>query len=407
MSDFQSGDADSNSVGSTNNIYMKKFLLVALCLLVYVFSFAGVRRYNVFTTAGDKYWAGINFMTNFGLNPGDTVVIPSGIAFGHVELMDVNDIVFINEGPIQATIKSFNIYRSTARPGVPATVAQHAQVLGSGNPALQYGLKISGTNFAINWEAVGNLVFRRVEIGPGNAMGIKISTVPGLSYPLNYQNLIIEDCYIHDVGQEAMYIGRDELGGPYIFPTIKRNKIRRSGRDGIQVRNAKNIVIEANDVDTVGTAGHVDHDHGILIGGNSYGGSVIFNKVDHVPGYAMFFNGYGTYEIACNDFKSNGPTMFGKNYPTFEDHLDSNSQKYIIHDNILAGNALALQAYDNNNEVTLTIQYFNNKTSGGTDVQAGIIFTQSNNNNSVVPACDETTVPTNRSRKRVRIKHRT
>lgn len=308
---------------------------------------------------GDFWGASIDFNASKGVAPGDTVILKGN--YGHIEFGKINGVTFLNDGPV--TIKSMNIYAG----------GRDIKLLGNGTAGLERGIKIQGTNFGINWEAVGSLEIGYVEI-IGNAMGIKVSTQPNVSYPLDYQSLYIHHCKIQGVGQEGMYLGRDELGGPFITGKVIQNSVSDCGRDGIQVRNGV-FEVNYNSVTNVGLNGEGIHDEAILFGGNSKGGICKGNIIQMVPGNGIFCNGAGEFFFVQNTMNVKGPGIFTKSPIVAEDLQKLGYQHITIQGNtITSASGIALQSYKEN-AVPTTIKYYQNATTGRTEVMPGITFT--------------------------------
>ena len=338
----------------------------------------GKKVYDIIKPSSGDFWYNTNnFNSQFGLQPGDTVVLRSG-RYGHIDITHINGITFINEGQVE--INSFNLGNG----------ATNIRVLGNGTPGIQYGIRIKGTNgyFATDWTATGDLEIGNVEVA-GNNMGFKVTSVPGTAYPLSYQNLWIHDCLVQNTTQEAMYLGRDELGGPFITAKVERNIVRNAGRDGIQVRNGTFEIID-NVVDNVGVGNSYGHTHGILFGGNTKNGVCERNIVTNVNyGFALFINGYGTFSVQCNTFSSSGSAIFTKNFEKQEDLQGVGYQRFEVHNNTIgSATGRSVESYANANGISVALNATGNKTGNTFGVQSTVSFTQSNNGANVSPVCN-------------------
>lgn len=344
---------------------------------------AGKKVYNVIKPGGDLWYYTNNFNKEFNVNPGDTVVLKAG-TYGHIDITHIDGVTFINEG--QVIVDSWNFNNG----------ATNVKLLGNGTPGIKYGIKINGkNNFATRWFATGNLEIAHIEID-GSKMGFQVKTLPYETYPLNWINLSIHDCLIQNTGQEGVYAGADELGGPYMIGKIYNVIVKNTGRDGIQVRNGTFEVYD-NVVDGIGTSNDPGHTHGILFGGNTNNGICRNNKVSNVKyGFALFINGYGTFTIECNDFKSSGSSIFTKNFNKSEDLQKVGRQEYIVRNNSMTSdNNQSMETYMENNGIPVKVTYTGNKTSGKAAVQKDIPLTQSNNGPSItLQSCGSITTPT-------------
>lgn len=343
---------------------------------------SGERRTNVITPGSYVISDGADdFMVDYNLDPCDTVVLAAG-TYNEFDITNINCIVFINDG--QVILNNFNLQNG----------ATNVQLLGNGTPGLAYGIQINAhtdLRFGIHWFATGTLRIQNVEIY-NTTIGIQVKTSPEETYPLDYQTIVIDSCYIHDVTLEAIYLGSDELGGPFmdsskVFDCV----IYNSGNDGIQTRNGY-FEIYNNDLDNIAINPAFPYDIcGILVGGNTTGSKIWGNTVGEVPGNALFINGWGTHEVYCNSFESVEAAIFISNAVEQEDMQSVGFSFYDIHDNILTSNTdnYALSYIFETNGKEMDIEYINNKTSDGVN-QDGTptSFTNTNNNNSVVPDCE-------------------
>lgn len=330
-----------------------------LLLLLLAFPSFATKHYNVLRN-GDNYVS--VFPTT--VRVGDTVVLKGN--YGVIEITNIDGVTFINEGIVN--IRYFNLWKG----------AKNVNLLGNQTAGLKYGIIITNTGegFGMNWECVGNMEVAGIRITRGG-IGFKLSTIPNTVYPLTYQNMYFHDSQIDSTGQEAVYFGRDELGGPFITARIERIDVRFTGRDGIQVRNGT-FKVNYNIVDSVGRKGEGWHDEGILFGGNTNGGECIGNTVRRVPGNALWINGYGTFKIDDNNLSSKDASIFTTDAQQDAENIQRvMNQTFEITNNVLRsyGTNYVLQMYKRATGIPVTLRYGGNITNQGSSIAQGITVT--------------------------------
>ncbi len=355
---------------------MKKLILL---LTLFSCIHASARKvYDVIRPGGDFWHNNGSFNTQYGVNPGDTVVLRAG-TYGHIDITNISGVTFINEG--QVLVDSWNFNNG----------AINVKILGNGTAGIKYGIRFIGrANFASRCYATGDIEFGWLEVA-GNLMGFQVKTDPGVGYPLNYQRVLAHDLYIHDTGQEAIYFGSDNLGGPQINGRIWNVKTERTGRDGIQTRNGT-FIIEDCEVISPGLAGDNNHNHGFLIGGNTKNGTIRRCIGRNIPNFGIFCNGYGEILIECNDIQSGNSALFTKNTEYWEDLQKVGYQNFTVRNNIFTS-VRSIEMGSNNANIAVRGNVTNNKCSGSVGVAGGI--TQSNNNAGVTINCTVTVPPVN------------
>jgi hypothetical protein len=355
---------------------MKKLIL--LLTLFFCIHASARKVYDVIRPGGDFWHNNGSFNTQYGVNPGDTVVLRAG-TYGHIDITNISGVTFINEG--QVLVDSWNFNNG----------AINVKILGNGTAGIKYGIRFIGrANFASRCYATGDIEFGWLEVA-GNLMGFQVKTDPGVGYPLNYQRVLAHDLYIHDTGQEAIYFGSDNLGGPQINGRIWNVKTERTGRDGIQTRNGT-FIIEDCEVISPGLAGDNNHNHGFLIGGNTKNGTIRRCIGRNIPNFGIFCNGYGEILIECNDIQSGNSALFTKNTEYWEDLQKVGYQNFTVRNNIFTS-VRSIEMGSNNANIAVRGNVTNNKCSGSVGVAGGI--TQSNNNAGVTINCTVTVPPVN------------
>jgi hypothetical protein len=150
------------------------------------------------------------------------------------------------------------------------TDCQHVHVTGSGAPGVELGFHLAGFSNCGIFPRKGSehLEIDHLEIGPATkdaprAAGIRAhSLVSDMHAGWVQHETKIHHCYLHDVGFEAMYIGKDSNPRPSCLIRglqVHHNTIDRCGGGGIQIRNARAVDCHHNTIDR---SGHlVDETH--------------------------------------------------------------------------------------------------------------------------------------------------
>lgn len=350
---------------------MKKILFVLMFLPSIAFA---TRWRNVFVKGQNLYNQNYDFNARYNIPAGDTVVIPGG-NYGDVDFKLLRGITFVNEdtGGV-AYLKSFTGY-----PGMGYDVTLD----GSMNPAHKYGIVIQGTKFGFNVSLTGWIKMNAVEI-LGNSTGVKIVQDTVTVHARNYCNVQITNSHIRGNKLEGMYLGASNSVGVYMNGLVSNNRVDSTGWDAIQCRVGY-FVIEDNVCDSIGLTKEAGQNHGILIGSNTNGSIIRRNKVTNVTGYGIFNNGFGTQIIECNDVST---SMMIQSLERRTDFQNVGKKDFIVRGNIIRGTGITLYAYINRTQgVPMTVQYINNQTPGTPSVQAGIIYTASDNTPTTVPVC--------------------
>lgn len=159
---------------------------------------------------------------------------------------------------------------------------QHIRLTGTGTPGIEYGFDLSGfTNSGVfAREGTEYIEIDHLKIhhssgahGTGIRMGSTVDTV-GKNWILN--DAYIHHNYLHDLGQEAMYIGKGtwQDGTPLHGLEIAYNRAERCGWDAYQVRHAtKGCHVHHNYAKDIGqkVGGTTQGGAGLIIGENSGG----------------------------------------------------------------------------------------------------------------------------------------
>jgi hypothetical protein len=335
--------------------------------------------------------SGEDFMSKWGLLPGDTVAFKIGANgedyMNNVDLGNakVNGITFINDA---SNTKPFQLGWF----GMGAN-CMNVSFMGNGSKSVQYGFNLfDPLHMALSWQCVGNLEAAWFTVD-GAGMGAQLVAIPGVVYPVNYQKFYLHDVEIRNVKQEAVYVGYVHYDPDVLMDfTARRIKIRNSGRDGIQTRNTSKTLIEDNDIDSVGMLHDYGHDHGILLGDNIDGAVVRNNVLKNVQGIGIWADGWGTVNMECNTIQAVNWGIMTRNIAVLNgENTDPQNIGYVHYtlknNTITPGNGVTMESYFDGQGKTATIEAYNNQCPDKFNLASGITFLHNNNTLTIIPQC--------------------
>lgn len=392
----------------------KRLLLIAYCLVTFVsYSFATniIIAQNIFD---------IND-ANYNINPGDTIFLDSGFK-DYLFLKDINGdalnpIVIINQNG-QVEINTTHYY------GILFWGCSHIKLSGNGTPGIQYGINISkvegGSGISIDFLST-DIEIEFVEVAFTKIAGIYAKTDPyfdsecsivGLRDNFTMYNIVIHDCYLHDIADEGLYIGSskytgynissNDCGSSWVFPhiiegvRIYNNIVENTGWDGIQVSSTtKDCYIYGNTIRNDSDSSYRFQMSGILIGGGS-NCDCYNNKIFDGKGDGIDIFGFGNHKIYNNLIVRAGKSFI----PTDEnpnpnkhgiyvgDEVTEADAKMFIYNNTIIspksfGIKLAntdISSYEIYNNLIVSPGFYESLGSNSyVNILDGINFTQSNN----------------------------
>jgi hypothetical protein len=278
------------------------------------------------------------------VKPGSRLLIPAGTR-GPLRILNLRGapgapIVIANKGG-QVKIRTgewlaLDIYN-----------CQHVRLTGTGTPGIEYGFDISGfTNSGVYArEGTEYIEIDHLEIhhsgdkGAGIRMNSFVATL-GKNWVLN--DAYIHHNYLHDIGLEAMYIGKASWQGgtPIHGLEIAYNRAERIGWDAYQVRYAtKGCHVHHNYAKDVGqnTGGTTQGGAGLIIGENT-GGWWHDNVVINADRGIQLLEHQGDVEVSYNLLIHCGYTRgeggiiwFTKNEASIHHNTIVDSNDYGIH----------------------------------------------------------------------------
>jgi Right handed beta helix region len=295
--------------GQTRSM-MKLFCKYGLILfiLTVALSFNTTRAQN----CQHEFYAGTNLIEGTTILPGDTVCLMGG-SWGFIQFKDIKGtqdqpIVIINKSGV-VIINTDWFY------GIKFNNCAFLKLSGNGQHQLPYGIRIAEVsndhgagisidNLSTNVE-LAFLEISNVKIGGIYAKSepdfLNDCTFPAVRDSFTMYNTVIHDCYLHDIGDEGMYIGSSKYTGqtiyhcddtlvlPHLLKGVKiyNNILDNIGWDGIQVSSADEDCAIYNN--TIIRDSYKEEEYqmsGILIGGGSdcdcYNNKIIDGKGDGI-----------------------------------------------------------------------------------------------------------------------------
>lgn len=314
------------------------------------------------------------------LLPGDTICLNAGKYFN----LYIRNINGNQEKPI--VIRNYNgevIIENNSNFGITFAHCTNIKITGSGQTGLYYGIKINkvenGSGLSINYLS-SNVEVERLEIANVAFSGIIAKTDPDCSFAslrdsFTLYNTYIHDNYVHDVGNEGMYIGSSFYHGytlncngndttvlPHILSGVKvyNNRVEHTGWDAIQVGSASyDCQIYNNYVKDDSYAEIPDQMSGILIGGGSKC-DCYNNIITDGKGDGLELLGLGDMKIFNNLIVNAGTSYYPNNPPS------QYSKHGIYIKNIITLPNVGLYIYNNSiiHPKTHGIYFTNSETTG-------------------------------------------
>lgn len=305
-----------------------------------------------------------------GWKGGDTLKIMAG-TYSVIEIDSFGgdpcrDIIVINSGGLVNVTGSMRFQSDV----------HHVKILGIGSSD-KYGFKCK--NFAFN--RANHFTMGNIECGPNlktvtNSGGVGIygkqdpyANQPWTWYP-NYvsSKITINNCYVHDVDGEGMYIGHtypdgDPDQGARIpirldSVTISNCIVENCGWDGIQLSNARDGNLIYNNTVTNFGVNDIDGQRAGIISGGNTNSNVYNNTITNGTGNGIEFFGYGKMNCYGNTITNVGNTLKNVNGEesiygmAYLNKVETNPKQALnIHDNqINQPKKLGIiRVWDNNN----------------------------------------------------------
>lgn len=268
--------------------------------------------------------------------PGDTICLLAGAKeylfiknlHGEVD----NYIVIINKDG-EVIIDNDHYY------GVSVNNCSYLKISGSGVDEIKYGIRILGVSEGSGL-GIGNkstdIEIERLEIANTKYSGILAKSSPDCTFEtirenFTMYNINIHDNYLHDIGNEGMYIGSSFYLGkeiecegepvfvlPHVMDGVKiyNNIVENTGWDAIQVGSATNDCFIHDNSIKYDSYAEVEYQmSGILIGGGS-NCDCYNNIIKDGKGDGIDVLGLGNQKIYNNLIINPGKTYFPGENPT-------------------------------------------------------------------------------------------
>ncbi|MBL0740923.1 right-handed parallel beta-helix repeat-containing protein [Chryseolinea lacunae] len=190
------------------------------------------------------------------------------------------------------------------------------KVTGSGNPAVKYGIEITGAQMGINFQALStDFEVDHLNVHHTGCVGIVAKTDPTCesnTWRGNFtmKNTIFHDNLLTNTGCEGFYIGNSHYDSgvgktcngtsltvkehDVVNVQVYNNTLQNIGNDGIQIGSAvSGCVVHHNTVTNYGSLNNYGHTNGFQAGGGTTGAKVYDNIIDTGNGYCFWDSGGG------------------------------------------------------------------------------------------------------------------
>ncbi len=333
-----------------------------------------------------------NVFDGTNVAPGDTICVSGGqrdyLLLRNITGTQALPVVIINRGGT-VVINTNHFY------GIKLSNCKFVKLIGSSTITQPYGIRIirvgNGGGISVD-DLSTNVELAHIEISNTALAGIYAKTDPDCSFVATRDkftmfNLIIRNCYLHDIEDEGMYIGSSKFTGQYlpgcdttVLPhyihgvRVHNNVIERTGWDGIQVASSPvDCKIYNNIIRNDSYRETINQMSGILIGGGSrcdcYNNQIFDGKGDGIDAF-----GLGAQKIYNNLIVRAGKTYF-PNDPSYPRHgiFVGNSPDgaaavyHIMHNTIIAPKSTGIRFINNNTNNNLI---FNNIIANPGDFSA-------------------------------------
>jgi hypothetical protein len=223
----------------------------------------------------------------FKVYPGDTLELEPGTR-GFMLLRNLHG---QDDAPIVICSRSGQVRLSTAHYyGMSFRNCTHIKLTGSGLPDTLYGIQLVNVDYGAGIsvdELSSDFEIEYIEIGNTLHSGIVAKTDPACDRQAArgqfvLRNLLIHNNYLHDIGEEGIYVGSTfylgttiECNGvtvkvlPHTLENVKvyQNRVERTGWDGIQVSSVvRNCAIFENQIRLDSRSQTYNQMSGIMIG---------------------------------------------------------------------------------------------------------------------------------------------
>ncbi len=272
------------------------------------------------------------------IQPGETVCILSGqkdyLLIQNVHGTAANPVTFVNKNG--AVIINTDHYY-----GIKLAHCSFIKIIGNGTDGITYGFQVqrvaNGAGISVG-ELSTNVEIAFVEVSNTEIAGVYAKTDPTCNDfsstrdKFTMYNFWFHDCYVHNTGDEGLYIGSSKYTGQHltgdcdtvVFPhvligtKIYNNIIENTGWDGIQVSSAEsNCSIHDNIVRFDSQAKYPGQMSGILLGGGSKC-KTYNNKIFDGNGDGIEILGLGNHEVFNNLIVRAGVTYYPDNTNKFK-----------------------------------------------------------------------------------------
>lgn len=292
---------------------MKKIFLFMVTTLLSLSSYSQCNcDFTISLNASEWFFDGVKK----GVKPGQTICFESGTRTG----FQLRNIKGTKEKPVIITNKCDGsvFLNAPSNWGNVLSVEGCSNIVihGSSNPAVKYGIKLSGGQAGLNLQKLTtNFEVHNIEVANVGCSGILAKTDPtcdSKTWRGNFtlKNSSIHHCKVYNVGCEGFYVGNSHFD-TYVTKTcgltskkiyeheidsieIAYNEVTSTDLDGIQVGSSKHALIHHNYINGTGIDKELWHENGMQIGSGTEYSYVFNNWIENSGSYSIIDGGGGT-----------------------------------------------------------------------------------------------------------------
>ncbi len=355
-----------------------KYLAIGLVILLTLFNGRAAAQ----TSCTHTIEAATTDIEGTNIQPGDTICLVGG----NKAYLYMHQLVGTAAQPI--VIRNFGsavVIDTDHFFGIKFSHCKHVKLIGNQSNGSEYGIQIkrvqNGAGISVD-ELSSNIEIAWVEVSNTKVGGIYAKTDPDCSFVATREKftlygLHIHHCFLHDIGDEGMYIGSSKYTGqhltdcdtivlPHLLHDVRihDNLVENTGWDGIQVSSSPVDCFIYNNI--------IRHDShretpnqmsGILIGGGSdcdcYNNQIFDGKGDGIDVF-----GFGEMKIYNNLIVRAGQTFEPANPNAFRHGIfignapdSAQGRLKIMHNTIIAPKTTGVRFF---NSFTSNNLFFNN-----------------------------------------------
>jgi hypothetical protein len=262
-----------------------------------------------------------------GVKPGDRICFKggtrTGIALINIHGTAAQPVIISNESNSSVIISAPSSYGNA----IEVDNVTYVKFSGSNNPAVKYGIEITGGQMGINFQQLSSdFEVDHLYVHNTGCVGIVAKTDPTCDASTWKGNFVMKNTSFHDnlisnTGCEGFYIGNSHYDSgvgktcngtnltvkehDVVNVQVYNNTLQSIGNDGIQIGAAvSGCVVHHNTVTNYGALNNYGHTNGFQAGGGTTQAKVYDNIIDTGNGYCFWDSGGGG--IYYNNIARNG-----------------------------------------------------------------------------------------------------